>query len=86
MAELELDSLPWRAGNRLSPSWKKFKKYESYLCSPLTRLGQIRDPRIGNGSGMELDMMQTIRDILTEEYGLSSAEPTGGVSDKKTCD
>jgi hypothetical protein len=32
------------------------KKYESYLCSPLTRLGQILDPRIGNGSDMALDI------------------------------
>jgi hypothetical protein len=44
----------------------KVKKYESYLCSPLTRLGQILDPGIGNGSGMALDMKQTIRDIFVE--------------------
>jgi hypothetical protein len=62
------------------------KKYESYLCCPLTRLGRILDPRIGNGSDMALDMKQTIRDILKEEYGLSSAEPTDGVSDEKTFD
>jgi hypothetical protein len=49
-------------------------------------LGQILDPRIGNGSGMALDMKQTIRDILTEEYGLSSADPTDGGSDEKTFD
>jgi hypothetical protein len=35
---------------------------------------------------MALDMKQTIRDILTEEYGLSSAEPTDGDSDEKTFD
>jgi hypothetical protein len=64
----------------------KVKKYESYLCSPLTRLGQILDPRIGNGSGMALDMKHTIRDKLTEEYGLSSAEPTDEDSDEKTFD
>jgi hypothetical protein len=64
----------------------RVKKYESYLCSPLTRLCQILDPIIGNGSGMALDMKQTIRDILTEEYGLSSAEPTDGDSDEKTFD
>jgi hypothetical protein len=29
---------------------EKIRKYESYLCSPLTLLAQILDPRIGNGS------------------------------------
>jgi hypothetical protein len=61
----------------------KVKKYESYLCSPLTRLGQILDPRIGNGSGMALDMKQAVRYILTEEYCLSSAEPTDEVRGEK---
>ena len=35
---------------------------------------------------MALDMKQTMRDILTEEYGLSGAEPTDGGSDEKTFD
>jgi hypothetical protein len=35
---------------------EKIRKYESYLCSPLTRLAEILDPRIGNGSDAALEM------------------------------
>jgi hypothetical protein len=35
---------------------EKIRNYESYLCSPLTRLAEILDPRIGNGSEAALEM------------------------------
>jgi hypothetical protein len=33
---------------------EKIRKYESYLCSPLIRLAEILDPRIGNGTDAAL--------------------------------
>jgi hypothetical protein len=50
-------------------------KYESYLCSPLTRLAQILDPRIGNGSEAATEVKESIRDILRQRFGLSSIQP-----------
>jgi hypothetical protein len=41
---------------------EKIRNYESYLYSPLTRLAQILDPKIGNGSGAALQMEECLRD------------------------
>jgi hypothetical protein len=42
---------------------EKIRNYESYLCSPLTRLAEILDPRIGNGSEAALEMKKYKRYI-----------------------
>jgi hAT family C-terminal dimerisation region len=60
---------------------EKIRKYESYLCSPLTRLAEILDPRIGNGSDAALEMKESIRDTLRQRYDLNSTQPADAAAE-----